>query len=97
MSDYTIRCGSHKYITLEHEGRFIFCLDNDCMKAEEMIYKVERRTGKKFSDIRIKGQKEDFNGLSFFNGGWHRDFWEEFPSQEELESYMNLKRGMVKC
>lgn len=26
---YTIRCGGHNYITLEWNGKFIFCLDND--------------------------------------------------------------------
>ena len=51
---YTIRCGNHTYITLEYNGKFIFCLDNDVMYAEEMIYNIEKRTGTDFKDIQIK-------------------------------------------
>lgn len=40
---YTIRCGNHTYITLEYNGKFIFCLDNDVMYAEEMIYNIEKK------------------------------------------------------
>lgn len=93
---FTIRCDGHTYITLEYNGKFIFCLDNDLMKAEEMIYTIEKRTRMDFQDIPIKGSKDDFKGLLFFNGGWKRDFWNEFPDKKELEGYMNLKRGIVK-
>ena len=93
---YTIRCGGHTYITLEWNDRFIFCLDNDLMKAEEMIYTIEKRTGLNFQDIPVKGSKDDFSGLSFFRGGWKRDFWNDFPSKDELKSYMQLKKGVVK-
>ena len=93
---YTIKCGGHNYITLEYDGKFIFCLDNDLMRAEEMIYLIEKRTRMNFKDITIKGQKDDFNGLLFFNGGWRRDFWNEFPNKEEIEAYMKLKKGVCK-
>lgn len=91
---YTIRCGSHTYITLEYNGKFIFCLDNDVMYAEEMIYNIEKRTGTDFKDIQIKGNKEDFDGLRFFNGGWKRNFWDNFPSKEEIKSYIKMKNGI---
>lgn len=93
---YTIKCTGHTYITLEHDGKFIFCLDNDMMKAEEMIHTIEKRTRMNFRDIPIKGNKDDFKGLRFFNGGWKRDFWNEFPDEKEIKAYMNLKRGVVK-
>ena len=94
---FTIRCGSHKYITLEWNGKFIFCLDNDMMYAEEMIHEVEKRTSLCFQDIPIKGCKDDFDGLRFFNGGWKRNFWTDFPSKKEIDSYINLiKRGDAK-
>jgi len=93
---YTIRCGGHTYITLEYDGKFIFCLDNDMTYAEEMIYQIEQRTKMNFEDIPIKGQKEDFTGLRFFNGGWKRDFWNDFPNKKEIQSYMKLKQGAVK-
>ena len=66
---------------------------NDMMYAEEMIYKIEKRTGVDFRNIKIKGQKEDFTGLRFFNGGWKRDFWGNFPSKDEIEAYIKLKNG----
>ena len=58
-----------------------------------MIYKIEKRTGVDFRNIKIKGQKEDFTGLRFFNGGWKRDFWGNFPSKDEIEAYIKLKNG----
>lgn len=79
--------------TLEWNEKFVFCLDNDMMYAEEMIYKIEKRTGVDFRNIKIKGQKEDFTGLRFFNGGWKRDFWGNFPSKDEIEAYIKLKNG----
>ena len=98
MSDkgYTIRCGSHNYITLEHEGNFVYCLDNDMMYAEEIIYRIEQRTRINFSDIPLKGcDKAAFQGLRFFTGGWTRDFWGEFPDKKEVEAYMRLKGERV--
>ena len=55
MDGFTIRCGGHNYITLEWNGKFIFCLDNDLLYAEEMIHKIEKRTKMNFQDIPIKG------------------------------------------
>lgn len=91
--EWTIRCSGHNYITLEWNEKFVFCLDNDMMYAEEMIYKIEKKTGVDFRNIKIKGQKEDFTGLRFFNGGWKRDFWGNFPSKDEIEAYIKLKNG----
>lgn len=93
MEEYRIRCSGHNYITLEWNDKFIFCLDNDMMYAEEIIAKIEQRTQMNFSDITIKGSKKDFQGLRFFNGGWKRKFWEEFPSKEEIDGYLKLKYG----
>lgn len=90
MKEYTIKCSCHTYITLELEGKFIFCLDNDFQYAEEMIYIIEKRTGMNFQDIPVKGSKDDFRGLRFFNGGWKRDFWNNFPSKEEIERYRKM-------
>ena len=92
---FTIRCGGHTYITLEYDGKFIFCLDNDMMYAEEMIWRIEKRTRMNFQDIPIIGMKDDFQGLRFFNGGWKRDFWKKFPDKKEVEGYMKLKKGHI--
>lgn len=91
---YTIRCGCHTYVTLEYDGTFLMCLDNDMMYAEEIISRIETRTRMKFQDIPIDGRKDDFSGLVFFTGGWKRDFWNEFPSEHEVTTYMNLKKGI---
>lgn len=92
---YTIKCGGHNYITLEWNEKFIFCLDNDVMYAEQIIYEVEKRTQMKFQDIQIKGSKEDFNGLRFFFGGWKRDFWNQFPDEKEIAAFMRMKNGQL--
>lgn len=92
---FTMKCTGHTYITLEWDGKFVFCLDNDLIYAEEMIHKIEKRTQMNFQDIPIKGSKDDFRGLRFFNGGWKRDFWGEFPDKKEVDSYMKLKSGQV--
>lgn len=91
---YTIECLSHRYITLRQDGRFIFTLDNNFMNAEEMIYKVMKRTGMKFQDITIKGDMEDFSGLHFYNGSSEREFWNDFPEDREIKEYMKLKEDL---
>ena len=93
MTGYTIKCSYHTYITLEFDGKFNFCLDNDMMYAEEMIHRIEKRTHMNFQDIPKDCSNDDFQGLRFFNGGWKRDFWVEFPDKKEVESYMRLKKG----
>ena len=91
---FTIRCTCRTYITLEFDGKFVLSLDNDMMYAEEMIYYIEKRTQMDFRDIPIKEcDREAFQGLIFFNGGWKRNFWNEFPDKKEVKSYMNLKDG----
>lgn len=92
---FIIKCSGHTYIILEWNGKFIFCLDNDVTNAEEMIYKIEERTKMNFRDIPIKGTKDNFQGLRFFNGGWRRDFWGEFPNKKEVAGYMKLKKGQI--
>lgn len=88
---FTIECIGHTYITLKWNGKFVLCEDNDIVYAEEMIYKIEKRTRMIFLDIPICGSKDDFQGLRFFNGGRKRDFWAEFPDKKEIEAYMKLK------
>lgn len=93
MEEYTIRCSGHTYVTLEWNDKFLKCFDNDIMYAEDIILKVEKRTGMNFKDIPTKGNKEDFRGLRFFNGGWKRNFWDDFPSRSELAGYKKMKYG----
>lgn len=61
-----------------------------------MIHEIQKRTGTNFQDISIKGRKDDFSGLRFFNGGWKRDFWNDFPNKKEIDGFMKLKQGIVK-
>ena len=94
MEEYAIRCGGCTYVTLEWNDKFLKCFDNDMMYAEDIILAVEKRTGMNFKDISIKGNKEDFRGLRFFNGGWKRSFWDDFPSRNELDGYKKMKYGI---
>ena len=93
MEEYTIRCDGCEYVTLEWNDKFLKCFDNDMMYAEDIILAVEKRSGMNFKDISIKGNKEDFIGLRFFNGGWKRNFWDDFPSRNELDGYKKMKYG----
>ncbi len=61
-------------------------MENDIMYEAEMIYKTQKRTSVDLRNIKIKGQKEDFTGLRFFNDGWKRDFCGNFPSKDEIEA-----------
>ena len=67
---WSMRCGSHTYITLYWNDKFIFCLDNDMHYMENIIETIEKRTQMKFEEIPIIGSKEDFNGLRFLAGGF---------------------------
>ena len=67
---WSMRCGSHTYITLYWNDKFIFCLDNDMHYMENIIEAIEKRTQMKFNEIPIIGSKEDFNGLRFLAGGF---------------------------
>lgn len=67
---WSMRCGSHTYITLYWNDKFIFCLDNDMHYMENIIEAIEKRTQMKFEEIPIIGSKEDFNGLRFLAGGF---------------------------
>lgn len=67
---WSMRCGSHTYITLYWNDKFIFCLDNDMYYMENIIEAIEKRTQMKFNEIPIIGSKEDFNGLRFLAGGF---------------------------
>ena len=65
-----------------------------CIREEEAYFFEHEILDKyDFRNIKIKGQKEDFTGLRFFNGGWKRDFWGNFPSKDEIEAYIKLKNG----
>lgn len=73
MTDnYTIRCTCHTYVTLEWNDKFIFCLDNDMHYMEEIIERIEKRTGMKFREIPVKGNDRDFDGLRFLLGGFKK-------------------------
>ena len=51
MEGYTIRCGSHTYVTLEWNDKFLKCYDNDMINAEDIILEIEKRTGLNFKVV----------------------------------------------
>ena len=66
---YSLRCDGHNYVTLSWDGRFIFCLDNDLLRMEEIISAVEKRTKTKFQDIQRKNSDDQaWDGLRFNSG-----------------------------
>lgn len=69
---YNIKCISHTYIVLKWNDEFIVCFDNDRQYMEEIIEKLEKRTGQKFNTIRRKGDVRDFDGLRFLHGGFKK-------------------------
>ena len=61
---YSLRCDGHIYVTLSWDDRFIFCLDNDMLRMEEIIAAVEKRTKMRFQDIRRENSNDqDWDGL----------------------------------
>lgn len=95
MDGYSIKCSGHHYVTLNWNDKFLFCFDNSTYYAEEIIYKIEKRTHMDFMDIPIDCDPSAFQGLRFFYGGWKRKFWEDFPSKSDIEGFMRLKDGII--
>lgn len=72
MEGFSMKASSHTYVTLYWNDNFLFCCDNDFEKAEDIIAKIEKRTRKKFSEIPIKGEVDDFSGFFWrTKSGWH--------------------------
>lgn len=66
---YSLRCNCHTYVTLSRDGRFIFCLDNDMLRMEDIIAAVEKRTKMRFQDIqRENSDDQAWDGLRFNSG-----------------------------
>lgn len=81
VKGWSMRCGSHNYISLYYDGNFVRCYDNDLYRenphedeyyTEHIIAAIEKRTGMKIKDIPIIGRIEDFDGLRFLNGGFKK-------------------------
>ena len=72
MMEFSMRASSHTYVTLYYGKTFLFCCDNDFTKAEDIIEKIEKRTGMKIADIPIRGDVSDFDGFFWkYKAGWH--------------------------
>ncbi len=66
---YSLKCDGHNYVTLSWDGRFIFCLDNDMLRMEDIIAAVEKRTKMRFQDIqRENSDDQAWDGLRFNSG-----------------------------
>ncbi len=81
IEGWSMKCGSHNYITLFFNGRFVHCFDNnlhvensqkDEYYTEHIITTIEKRTKMKITDIPIIGRIEDFDGMRFLNGGFRK-------------------------
>ena len=68
--EWSIRCDYHTYISLYYKGQEVRCYNNKLEYMENIIKSIEKRTHLKFNEIKIIGNKEDFNGLKFLNHGF---------------------------
>ena len=71
-SDWTMKCTCHTYVSLYWRGAHVFTMDNDGHYMEEIIERIQKRTGLRFNEIPIQGSRQDFDGLRFQNGGFKR-------------------------
>ncbi len=72
QNGYTIRCYCHTYVTLDWNGKFVYCGDNDMTYMEDIVEKIEKRTQMRFRDIPVKGSIQDFDGLRYLHGGFKK-------------------------
>lgn len=77
MSDWSIRCSYHTYVTLYYKDKQVICLDNDMTYGEDIVDYIEKRTKTPIRNIPINGSKSDFKGIRFRVGGWSVDFFEK--------------------
>lgn len=69
---WSMKCTCHTYVTLCWDGQPTLTLDNDREYMEEIVEKIEKRTGLRFKEIPILGSRLDFSGLRYLNGGFKR-------------------------
>ena len=69
---WSMKCTVHTYVSLYWDGAQVLTMDNDGHYMEEIIEKIEKRTGLRFNEIPIQGSRQDFSGLRYLNGGFKK-------------------------
>ena len=69
---WSMKCTCHTYVSLYWDGAHVLTMDNDGHYMEEIIEKIEKRTGLRFNEIPIQGSRQDFSGLRYLNGGFKK-------------------------
>ena len=69
---WSMKCTVHTYVSLYWDGAHVLTMDNDGHYMEEIIEKIEKRTGLRFNEIPIQGSRQDFSGLRYLNGGFKK-------------------------
>lgn len=64
MNNYKLVIKDNIYVSLYWGDKFIYCYDNDCEYGEEIIRKIEKRTGMNFYDIPVE-MARDYTGFRF--------------------------------
>ena len=71
-SNWSMKCTCHIYVSLYWKDSHVLTMDNDGHYMEEIIEKIEKRTGLRFNEIPIQGSRQDFSGLRYLNGGFKK-------------------------
>ena len=79
---WMIECTAHRYVTLYRNGSIVIGYSNLFHSMESIINWIEHRTGCRFTDIPIRGKREDFTDLMFDKISAKEDFERQMRLQE---------------
>lgn len=80
MDNYKLVIKDNTYVSLYWGDKFICCYDNDFEYGEEIMRKIEKRTGMNFYDIPVE-MTRDFTGFRFLSlSGFHSFYSDEVKS-----------------
>lgn len=82
MVDWMIGCTAHRYICLYRNKEIVMGYSNLMHSMEEIMGYVEHKTGCRFTDIPIRGRREDFTDLMFAHVSAKDEFERQMGLQE---------------
>lgn len=74
---YSLKAGSHTYITLLRNGAFVRCYDNDLFEADDIIKSIEKYTDSKVTELKLENDISEFNGFHFLGKGFRNFITQE--------------------
>lgn len=79
---WMIECTAHRYICLYRNNEVVMGYSNLMHSMESIMGYVEHKTGCRFTDIPIRGKREDFTDLMFDKISAKEDFERQMRLQE---------------